>query len=130
VQNGVVLTLHSDTWNPTLVTEENPRNEDLGVLLQSVDVMQGNEHFTVREALPIPRPPSDRRGLWLWYYDTPNHHLLDVWWWYVLVAGLPPGYVALLFGVIGLPALVAFSVGWRGVVAVLRGNMVSPGYMV
>jgi hypothetical protein len=122
VARAAVLNLHSDTWNPTRATEENPRNEELGLLLQSVELSQLGRPLELRESLPIPRPTSDRRGLWLWYYDTPNHHLFDVWLWYVWVADLPAGTVVLLVGVIGLPALAAFAVGLRGVLHSMRSD--------
>lgn len=126
-RRGAVLNLHSDTWNPTFDTEDNPRNEDLGLLLESSELTQNGQPLALREALPIPRPTSDRRGLWLWYYDTPNHHLLDVWLWYLLVADLPAANVALLVGLIGLPALAALAAGLRGLVPVLRGQPASTG---
>lgn len=116
----VLLTLQSDTWNPTRDTEDNPRNEDLGLQVVELDITQGGERLALREALPIPSPRADRRTLWLWYYDTPHHHLLDVWLWYVLVAGLPPGTSVLLVGLIGLPGLWAFGAGLRGVLTTMR----------
>jgi hypothetical protein len=116
---GAALTLQSDTWNPTRDTQDNPRNEDLGLLLQEAEFRQGSEPLTLREALPIPSPTADRRGLWLWYYDTPYHHLFDTWWWYVQAAGLPGPTLALLLALLGLPALAALLLGGRGVLAVL-----------
>jgi hypothetical protein len=120
IRGGALLNLHSDTWNPTQVTDNNPRNEDLGLLLQTAEFSQGSVPLELREALPIPQPTSDRRGLWLWYYDTPNHHLLDVWLWYVLVAGMPAPLVLLLVALPGLPALAACVVGLRSIFPVVR----------
>lgn len=120
-QPGAVLTLHSDTWNPTRDTQDNPRNEDLGVLLEAAAFVQAGQPLQLRESLPIPRPRSDRRALWLWYYDTPNHHLLDIWWWYVLVAALPSGTVAFLLAVLALPALAAVLLGTYGIIGGMRG---------
>ncbi|NJP05921.1 MAG: hypothetical protein HC837_10010 [Chloroflexaceae bacterium] len=34
---GSTLTLQSDTWNPTLVTSDNPRNEDLGLFCKPLN---------------------------------------------------------------------------------------------
>jgi 4-amino-4-deoxy-L-arabinose transferase-like glycosyltransferase len=120
---GALLTLRSDTWNPTRDTADNPRNEDLGLLLQEASFTQGGQPLVLREALPLPRPESGRRDLWLWYYDTPNHHLLDVWWWYVAVAHMPAATVALLLALIGLPALLLLGVGgWN----VARGLWAHP----
>jgi 4-amino-4-deoxy-L-arabinose transferase-like glycosyltransferase len=115
VQPAAELTLQSDTWNPTQVTQDNPRNEDLGLFVETVAFTQAGQPLTLYEALPIPAPDTNRRNLWLWYYDTPNHHLLDVWWWYLLVAALPAWAVAVLLAVIGVPALLALLVGGRGV---------------
>jgi hypothetical protein len=122
VQGGALLTLQSDTWNPTRDTEDNPRNEDLGLLLQQLEIRQGERQLTLREALPIPSPTSGRRALWLWYYDTPYHHLFDTWWWYVQAAGLPIGTMLLLYALIGIPALAALVVGVVGLLAAWRGQ--------
>jgi 4-amino-4-deoxy-L-arabinose transferase-like glycosyltransferase len=119
-QEGVTLTLYSDTWNPTRDTQDNPRNEDLGLLLQEVAFRQGERPLELRAALPIPSPTSDRRGLWLWYYDTPNHHLFDTWWWYVQAAGLPIGSMLLLYALFGLPALATLGAGLCGTRAALH----------
>jgi hypothetical protein len=119
-REGFTMTLRSDTWNPTRDTEDNPRNEDLGLLLQSLEVRQGEQLLELREALPIPSPTADRRALWLWYYDTPYHHLFDTWWWYVQAAGIPVTSMLVLFGMIGLPALAALLTGAVGVIAALR----------
>lgn len=116
------LTLQSDTWNPTQATEDNPRNENLGLLVQGVTVTQGGQPLVLREALPIPTVPDGRRALWLWYYDTPHHHLFDLWWWYVLVAGLPAPAVGVLLILIGLPALVMITVGAWGIRAAWQGQ--------
>ncbi len=116
-RRGATLSLHSDTWNPTLATTDNPRNEDLGLYIQSLELRQGQQPLALREALPIPQPGKTRRALWLWYQDTPLHHLFDVWLWYVLVAGLPAPSVALLLALIGLPALLAAGAGLHGVIA-------------
>lgn len=120
VRPSAELTLQSDTWNPTQVTEDNPRNEELGLFVQQIDLHQDGQPLTLREALPIPQPTANRRGLWLWYYDTPNHHLFDTWWWYLLVAHLPLPLVALLLALVGLPSLLALGAGGWGMVRVLR----------
>lgn len=120
VQRGATLTLHSDTWNPDDDTDENPRDEDLGVRVEELVFEQASRPFDVREALPIPTVERDRRELWLWYYDTPRHHLFDAWLWYVVVAGLPPAIVVLLLALVGAPALLLLAAGGRGTAAALR----------
>jgi hypothetical protein len=116
VERGTTITLHSDTWNPDDDTEENPRDEDLGVRVEGLTFEQAGRLLDVREALPIPTVERDRRELWLWYYDTPRHHLFDAWLWYVVVAGLPPTIVVLLLALVGAPALLMVAAGGRGVV--------------
>jgi hypothetical protein len=114
VHRGAVLTVQSDTWNPDDDTEENPRDEDLGVRVEVMEFAQGEQMLALREALPIPTVKRDRRELWLWYYDTPRHHLFDAWLWYVLVAGLPLPTVVVLLVLIGVPAVAMVGVGGWG----------------
>ncbi len=115
VQPGVLLTVQSDTWNPTRDTTDNPRNEDLGLRLSDLSLAQGGTPLALREALPIPSVQDGRRDLWLWYYDTPNHHLLDHWLWYLTVSGIPTLPMLLQIGLYGGLALVCLIVGGRGV---------------
>ncbi|NJP05920.1 MAG: hypothetical protein HC837_10005 [Chloroflexaceae bacterium] len=88
--------------------------------MQTLELTQQGQPLTLREALPIPAPTADRRGLWLWYYDTPNHHLVDLWLWYLMVAQLPAGVTALLLVLIGLPALLCTGLGLHGMITCLR----------
>jgi len=111
LQQRNMLTLQSDTWNPTLITADNPRNEDLGLFVQTIDLRQDDQTFKILEALPISSVPSNRRALWLWYYDAPNHHLFDLWLWYLFVAGIPSLTIIFLLFLIGLPAILCFSIG-------------------
>lgn len=111
VHRGLALTLHSDTWNPEDTTPDNPRDEDLGVRFEQIAFSQHDMPLEVREALPIPTIEKDRRELWLWYYDSPRHHLFDAWLWFIWVAGLPPATVTLLLVLIGVPALAMVVVG-------------------
>ena len=119
---GALLQLHSDTWNPTRDTQDNPRNEDLGLLLERAELREGDALLELREALPIPPPRMTRRGLWLWTQDVPNHHLFDLWQWYVLASGMPGAQAALLLTLFGLPALAALIAGGRGVLHALRAS--------
>ena len=117
---GARLQLHSDTWNPTRDTQDNPRNEDLGLLVEKIELRQGGQPLALREALPIPPPRMNRRAFWLWTQDVPNHHLFDLWEWYVLASGMPSGAAALLLALLGLPALALAIGGARGLRATLR----------
>lgn len=121
-RRGAQLVLHSDTWNPNQATTDNPREEDLGLMLQTLELHQDEQQLALREALPIPTVKRGRRELWLWFYDTPRHHLFDAWLWYVWVAALPPPIVALLLLLLALPSLLALLVGARGVSAALRSR--------
>lgn len=126
-QSGTELDLRSDTWNPNKVTKDNPRNENLGLLLETLELTQGKQSLTIRDGLSIPPPASSRQLLWLWYQDTPNHHLLDTWFWYISVAGLPLRTTALLLVIVGLPAMLFFISGLLGMNAALRqGRNPSP----
>lgn len=120
VRRGASLELRSDTWNPDRDTPDNPRNEDLGLLVETIELHQGDQALRLREALPIPPPQLNRRGLWLWTQDAPNQHLFDVWLWYLAVSGAPPLTVALLLGLVALPALLILAAGLRGVIQVFH----------
>jgi hypothetical protein len=120
VERGAMLTIRSDTWNPDDDTEDNPRDENLGVLIETLEFQQNGQMLDIREALPIPTVTRDRHDLWLWYYDTPRHHLFDAWLWYVFVAGLPPFVIALLLLLVGVPSLVMLVFGGWGVSTHLR----------
>jgi hypothetical protein len=124
VQRGATLTLQSDTWNPENTTPDNPRDEDLGLRVETLAFQQQGHPLEVREALPIPTVERDRRELWLWYYDSPKHHLFDAWLWFVFVAGLPPAIVGLLLVLVALPASLMVGLGLRGVVEGLRESAV------
>lgn len=115
LQPKMLLTLHSDTWNPENTTPDNPRDEDLGVRVEQIAFTQQDRSLTIYEALPIPTIQKDRREMWLWYYDTPKHHLFDAWLWFLFVAGLPAGTIVLLLLLVAAPASVMVAVGGRGV---------------
>ncbi|MCL5961309.1 MAG: hypothetical protein M1358_18705, partial [Chloroflexi bacterium] len=124
-RRGAELDLRSDTWNPSLVQKGVPRDENLGLMLQTLELRQHGETMALREALPIPSPPARRYGLWLWYQgtsssDTPIPHLFDLWQWYALAAGLPRRVIALLLVLIGVPSLLCVMVGLRYTWAALR----------
>lgn len=114
------LAIQSDTWNPTVATADNPRNEDLGLRVETIDLQQNGQQLALRESLPIPVPQNSRRALWVWYQDTPNHHLFDTWWWYVYAAHLPVAPFALLLLLVGLPAALLALGGGLGVRSALR----------
>ncbi len=121
VERGATITLQSDTWNPDDMTDENPRDEHLGVRVEHIALQQHGQSLAVREALPIPTVKPGRRDLWLWYYDSPRHHLFDAWLWFVFVAALPVGTVALLLVLVALPALGMVVVGMHGVARAIAG---------
>jgi hypothetical protein len=120
VRSGVQITLQSDTWNPEDTTPDNPRDEELGLRVETLEFSQDGRMLELREALPIPTVERDRREMWLWYYDTPKHHLFDTWLWFVFVAGLPARVIVVLLLVLALPALVMLTIGGRGVISVFQ----------
>ena len=117
---GTLLTLHSDTWNPTRDTQDNPRNEDLGLLVERMTLTQDGTPLQLGEALPIPPPRMNRRALWLWTQDVPNHHLFDLWVWYVLASGMPTASAMLVLALFGGPALALLFGGAVGLRQVLK----------
>jgi hypothetical protein len=102
---AMMLTLRSDTWNPTVATTDNPRNEQLGLFLEQIELRQSTSAFALHEWQPVPNIPRNARSQRLWFYDLPNAHLSDVWLWYLLQSGLPVRDQWLLIGLIVLPAL-------------------------
>lgn len=115
LQEDIVITLRSDTWNPDDMTDDNPRDEQLGVRVEQMTFEQNGIPLTLREALPIPTVKKGRRALWLWFYDTPHHHLFDAWLWYLFVANLPIHIIVLLVIVLVLPATALLVIGGRGI---------------
>ena len=89
--DGVRVTLQSATWNP-FAQGQGERDELLGVFVHNVEVWQGAQSLVVSEALPLdPMPDTPRQRFW-WYNDDRNywetrHHLVDLWGWYLAVAG-------------------------------------------
>jgi hypothetical protein len=119
-RGGATLTLQSDTWNPTVATQDNPRNEDLGLRVDTLELRQGAQSLRLVEALPVPPPGNGRRAIWLWYQDTPNTHLFDIWLWYLAVSGMPLPAMRFVLALIGLPALLLFVIGFVSVITRLR----------
>lgn len=124
-RRGALLTLRTTTWNPSRDVKDNPRNENLGLLVETLELRQGDQPLTLRESLPIPAPELSRRGLWLWTQDSPNHHLFDTWLWYLAVSRMPAGAAALLLAAVALPALLLLLLGTSGVLAAFRAPPVA-----
>lgn len=92
------VTLRSATWNPRAVGQSN-RDEELGVFVHNVEVWRVGQPWQVREALPLPPLPDTPRWRFWWFNDDrapddTRHHLVDLWLWYVLVAGFSRGTAA------------------------------------
>lgn len=95
VGEGASVTLRSATWNPQ-ASGQGDRDETLGVFVHNVEVWQGAEPLTIREALPLDRMPETPRQRFWWFNDDRNywetrHHLVDHWAWYLAVAGFSRG---------------------------------------
>ena len=100
---GARVTLESAIWNPS-AQGQGERDETLGVFVHNVEVWQGPRSLAVSEALPLdPMPHTPRQRFW-WYNDDreyweTRHHLVDLWGWYLVVAGFSRGQ-ALAWGIL------------------------------
>jgi hypothetical protein len=107
----LLLTIQSDSWNPTVATSDNPRNENLGLFLEQLELSQSGQPFALREWQPVPNIPRNARSQRLWFYDLPNQHLSDVWLWYLLHSGLPARDQWMLIGLVLVPATLLVASG-------------------
>jgi hypothetical protein len=111
-RSPTLLTIQSDTWNPTVATTDNPRNEDLGLFLERLELRStSGEPLALREWQPVPNIPRNARSQRLWFYDLPNAHLSDVWLWYLLHSGLPASDQWLLMALVLVPAALLVLAG-------------------
>ena len=101
--DGATVTLQSATWNPH-AQGQGERDEALGVFVHNIEVWQGTQALNVSEALPLdPMRDTPRQRFW-WYNDDreyweTRHHLVDLWGWYLAVAGFSRGQ-ALAWGIL------------------------------
>ncbi len=109
-----VLTIHSDTWNPSRV-QKGGRKEDLGVVLEGVTMSQGSQpgSYRVAEAMPVPPYSSQPR----WYYNPDVKHPADLWIVYILEMGMQRGAIIALGLSLLAVGLLCLLAGWLG----LRG---------
>lgn len=119
---AMLLTIASDTWNPTVATSDNPRNEDLGLFVSAIELRTAGEPLALREWQQVPNIPRNARSQRLWFYDLPNQHLSDVWAWYLLQSGLPTSNQWLLLGLIGGTSLALGLAGALLLVRALQGE--------
>jgi hypothetical protein len=79
----VIIT--TDTWNPAKM-EENERDEELGVRLESITVREGGavQHYNLADDLAAPPYYPQPR----WYYNPATHFLADLWPVYMLEMGM------------------------------------------
>jgi Dolichyl-phosphate-mannose-protein mannosyltransferase len=89
--------LRTDTWRPSQNDSRSRDWRDLGVSLREVTLEAGGHTFPAQASLLPELPVSDARPWGLeamnWFY-VPQTHLLDLWPWYWLLAGLPPAALA------------------------------------
>jgi hypothetical protein len=79
------VTIQTDTWNPSQL-QEGGRNEDLGLKLESITLMEGGRTLPNNLAEDLPPPPYYPQPRW--YYDPGTHHLADLWPVYLLDANI------------------------------------------
>ncbi|MGA7731853.1 MAG: hypothetical protein WCD37_11360 [Chloroflexia bacterium] len=108
------LTIQSDTWNPSTV-QEGARDEDIGMKLESISIIQERRPFLndLVEAMPAPPYYPQPR----WYYDPGTHHFADIWPIYMAETGMGrKTMLALGLPFVALGALLVFF-GGRGLKA-------------
>jgi hypothetical protein len=108
------LTIQSDTWNPSTV-QEGGRDEDIGVKLESMSIIQEGRPFLNDLVDAMPAPPYYPQPRW--YYDPGTHHFADLWPIYMVETGMGrKTMLALGLPFVALGALLVFF-GWRGLKA-------------
>jgi hypothetical protein len=80
-----VVEVRSPTWNPAQ-SGTNNRNEDLGLKLESISVIEGGVQrgYLLLEDLPPPVYYATPR----WYYDLDARHPADLWFVYMARTGM------------------------------------------
>ena len=79
---NATLTLSNSTWNPAQ-SGAGPRDAPVGTLLYSVAAMQVDGTRLPLVDAAIEPPPTSPRLRWGWYFVPYNHHLIDLWPWYL-----------------------------------------------
>jgi hypothetical protein len=76
------LELRSTTWNPSSIGFSE-RNDELGVALMTLEAKPvGAAPLPIVDGTIEPLP-TDAVKRWAWYYQPTNHHMVDMWWWYL-----------------------------------------------
>jgi hypothetical protein len=75
------ITIQTDTWNPSKY-QDGGRNEELGLMLDSITLTQSGRPLPNALAEALPPPPYYPQPRW--YYDPGTHHLADLWPAYLL----------------------------------------------
>jgi hypothetical protein len=102
--------IRSDTWNPTASGGE--RNEDIGIRLDSISVIEGGtpRRYDMVETLPAPAYYPQPR----WYYDFDTKHPADLWFVYMVEAGMGRKTMLAIAAPIVLLSLLCIFLGVRG----------------
>jgi len=104
------VTIQTDTWNPSKY-QSGGRNENLGLMLQSITLSQDGRTLpnNLSEALPPPAYYPQPR----WYYDPGTHYLADLWPVYLLASGMGgKAALAIALAVLAVSMGLIFF-GWR-----------------
>lgn len=102
--------IRSDTWNPT--ASGGGRNEDIGVRLDSISVIEGGipHRYDMVESLPVPPYYPQPR----WYYDFDTKHPADLWFVYMAEAGMGRKTMLAIAAPVVLVSLLCMFLGMRG----------------
>ncbi len=106
-----IIVLRSSTWNPAK-QGVNERDEDLGLKLESVTVMEGGQphSYTMRDSPPAPPYYPQPR----WYYNPATPRPADLWPVYMAETGMGRKAMLALGLPVALTALVCLTLGLRG----------------
>ncbi|NJN16334.1 MAG: hypothetical protein HC822_08695 [Oscillochloris sp.] len=104
-----MLTVAATTWNP-LAVGFSLRADDLGPQLGALRAVTSSGVAAQLHDRAIAPLPTEPRARWAWYYDPPNQHLADLWFWYLPrseIAGTRAWIVAGMIVVGGLGLMAA-----------------------
>ncbi|HKP54874.1 MAG TPA: hypothetical protein VJ183_19740 [Chloroflexia bacterium] len=103
--------IRSDTWNPA-ASGAGARNEDIGVRLESISVIEGGiaRRYEMVETLPVPAYYPQPR----WYYNPDTQHPADLWLVYMAEAGIGRKTMLTIAAPVVLVSLLCIFFGVRG----------------
>jgi hypothetical protein len=79
---GSALALTNTTWNPAQA-DMSERDAPVGTLLYRMEAMRMDGMRLPLVDAAVEPPPASPRLRWGWYFVPYNHHLVDLWPWYL-----------------------------------------------